>query len=114
MSIPTESERLAKYKADMAATVAGQGRASSVQSGYQGPGNGCLQTSDTARHINKMAQRKEAQIADKLSPTEIIAADSAARQLARKHASYAGRTLSDTDIQRAGREGVRAAAGAKS
>ena len=105
MSIPTEAERLAGYKASMAATVAASGKSSRTN---WAPGAGALQTADTARHIYDMTQKKAAQ-ASTLTPAQIIEADAAARIAARAAATAAGRTLSDTDIQRAGREGIAAA-----
>ena len=112
MSIPTEAERRAKYNADMAATVAACG-STNRDPGPLIPGQGCLQTSDTARHVHQMAERRAAQIADKLTPAEIIQADSAGRQAARQHAKLAGINLSDYDLQAAGRKMVQSKADAK-
>lgn len=108
----TEAERLAQYKADMAATVAARG-STNRDPGPLIPGQGCLQTSDTARHMHEVAQRKAAQAANKLTPAEIIQADSAGRQAARQHAKIAGINLSDYDIQLAARKMVQSKADAK-
>lgn len=111
MSIPTDAERRASYHASMAKTIAANGGQS--KNPNWAPGSGALQTADSARRIHEMAQRKAAQIADKLTPAEIIQADSAGRQAARRQAELAGRTLSDTDIQRAGRAMVQQKANSK-
>ena len=117
MSIPTEAERLASYKESMAKTVAAIGGRSAgpyatrdLNDAWRAtPGRGAIQTADTALHIHRMAQQREAQ-ANTLPPEEIIRADAAGRAIARQRAELAGKTLSDTDIQRAGRAGIASAA----
>jgi hypothetical protein len=109
MSIPTEAERRAKYHADMAATTAKHGRTPTNQRGgpYQGPGAGAIQTADSARRIHEMAQSKAAAAGiSKLTPAQIIKADYRGRTEARERAAHTGQTLSDADLQRAGRAGV--------
>jgi hypothetical protein len=109
MSIPTEAERLAKYKADMAATVAAQGKPT-VTSGPKVPGSGAIQTVDSARQTYRVAQEKAANPANKLTPAEQIDADYWGRTHARSNAKLRGVTLSDFELQQAGRKGIADAA----
>jgi hypothetical protein len=109
----TEAERLAGYKADMAATVAARGTTNGAP-GPQIAGQGCLQTPDTARYLYQQAQRRAADPTKKLTPAEIVEFDYAGRQIARQKAALSGQTLTDNEIQRAGRAMVQSKADQKS